>query len=145
MANKPKQQRQSGLDVVLSKGQRLDPSIKQLMKTAVKNKAALTAKQRRDRKRKRATYDVDPAIHQALQRIAKHEDTSASQVAEFLIAVGLLEYAKGNDDLLSALLDGRSLAHTMRFSWNLSIPEAWLQIIKNIQKQEAKKPTGWGI
>jgi len=142
MADKPK--RHSGLDIVMSGGQRLDPAIKEVLKNAVENKAALTAKQRRDRKRERASYDLDPFVQKALQYVAKKEDTSVSQIAGLLLAFGLREYVNSNVDLDSALMDGKTPAHTLRFSWNLGIPEDWLEDIKNMQK-ESKKPSGWGI
>ncbi len=139
-----KQKRHSGLDIVMSGGQRLDPAIKQVLKTAVENKAALTAKQRRDRKRQRASYDITSSIQGAIQYLAKKEDTSASQIVEMLLSFGLQAYVNGDVGLLSALMDSKSPAHTLRFSWNLSIPDEWMKIVENMQKQP-KKPNGWGI
>ena len=138
-----KQKRHSGLDIVMSGGQRLDPAIKEVLSNAVENKAALTAKQRRDRKRAKVTYDVAPPIQQAVESVAKKEDTSSSQIAALFLAFALQAYASKDEALLTAL-DAKVRARTPRFSWNLHLPDKWMEDIKNMRK-ESKKPTGWGI
>ena len=137
-----KRTRVSGLGVRMN-GVSVDPAVNELLKNAVENKAALTAKQRRDRKRQKVTYDMDPAVQSALQHAAKREDTSSSQLAMLLLAFALHAYANKDEALLAAL-DTKTPARTPRFSWNLDIPNGWLETIENMQK-EPKKRSGWGI
>lgn len=101
-----------------------DPKIAQLLHDAVENRAALTGKQRRDRARHKATYDLPPAVQAALQQVARREDTSASQIGEFLLAFALDAYRQRNQALMAAL-SARHPARTPRFSFNLEVPATW--------------------
>ena len=123
----------------------LDPAVAgYLKKDAVENKAALTPKQKRDRKRKRVMYDIDPTIKEVVQLLAKREDTSASQLVELLIVYGIRAYLRGDEELQEALaLETRTHANTLRFNWNLHIPEEWLLAL-DAYLAEAQKPKKWG-
>ena len=122
-----------------------DPdTLAQMRDSAVRNKAALTAKQRRDRQRKRVMYDIDPTVKEVAQLLAKREDTSASQLVELLIVYGIRAYLRGDEELQEALaLETRTHANTLRFNWNLHIPEEWLLAL-DAYLAEAQKPKKWG-
>ena len=123
----------------------LDPAVAgYLKKDAVENKAALTPKQKRDRKRKRVMYDIDPTVKEVVQLLAKREDTSASQLVELLIVYGIRAYLRGDSELQEALaLETRTHANTLRFNWNLHIPEEWLLALE-AYLSEVQKPKKWG-
>lgn len=119
-------------------------TLAQMRQSAVRNKAALTPKQKRDRKRKRVMYDIDPVVKDAAQLLAQREDTSASQFVEMLIVYGIRAYLRGDEELQGALaLEVRTHANTLRFSWNLHLPEAWLLALE-AYLAEAQKPQKWG-
>jgi len=123
----------------------LDPAVAGYLKRdAIENKAALTPKQRRDRKRKRVMYDIDPIVKDVVQLLAKREDTPASQFVEMLIVYGIRAYFRGDEELQEALaLEERSRANTLRFSWNLHLPEEWFLALE-AYLAEAQKPRKWG-
>ena len=130
----------SGLDI---KG--LDSDVRAtLLQGAVTNKAALTAKQRRDRQRTRVRYDISPTVKAAVEQIAKKEDTSASQIGEMLLAYGLLAYLRREDDLMQAMsVNTRKRSRTPRFYWDMELPQEWLLALE-AYLTEAKKPQKWG-
>lgn len=108
-------------------GLQIDPAVEKWQEEAALNLAALSKKQRRDRDRVRVKYDILPEMKAAIEAEAKEIDTSASQVAAFLLAWALNEYAAGNSDLRQALRDARMTARTLKFSYNLTIPEGWVR------------------
>jgi len=122
-----------------------DPdTLAQMRDSAVRNKAAMTAKQRRDRQRKRVMYDIAPAVKEVVQLLAKREDTSASQLVEMLIVYGLRAYLRNDPELAEALsLENRTRSRTPRFYWDLEIPEEWLLALE-AYLSEARKPKKWG-
>ncbi len=122
-----------------------DPdTLAQMRDSAVRNKAALTAKQRRDRQRKRVMYDIDPTVKEVAQLLAKREDTSASQLVEMLIVYGIRAYFRNDPELTEALsLENRTRSRTPRFYWDLEIPEEWLLALE-AYLSEAQKPKKWG-
>ncbi len=133
-------QRYSGLTA----GGRLDPKVAEMLQDAVPNKAALTAKQKRDRQRKRVMYDIDPTIKAVVQSFAKREDTSASQFVEILLAFGLRAYLRGDPELKQAMsLETRKRSRTPRFYWDLALPDEWMLMLE-AYLAEAKKPRKWG-
>lgn len=107
-------------------GLQIDPAVAKWQEEAVENLAALSKKQRRDRERVRVKYDILPEMKLAIETEAKLVDTSASQLAAFLLAWALKEYAAGNSDLRQAVRDARMAARTLKFSYNLTIPEGWV-------------------
>jgi hypothetical protein len=141
MARKNDKQRVGGFNV---RGSADPDALAQLKNSAVLNRAAMTAKQKRDRKRKRVMYDIDPVIKDVVQHIAKREDTSASQFVELLVAYGLRAYLRGDEELREAMaLDTRVVSRTPRFYWNLRIPEEWMLALE-AYLSEAQKPRKWG-
>ncbi len=103
----------------------IDPAVADWLKDAQTNRAALTRKQKADRKRVRVKYDFDPALKVTLEAGAKRIGTSASQFAAFLMQFAVKEWQGGNTEIQQALLDGKSPSKTMRFEWNLDAPAPW--------------------
>ncbi len=104
----------------------LDPAVAEWRKRAAENKAALTKKQRRDRARSRASYDLSPEVQRAVQQVAAEMSTSASQAVEMLLWYGIYQYRQGNAELHTAFEEGRRPARTPRFDWLYDPPKAWL-------------------
>ena len=117
-------------------GLRIDPSVREWLKNAAENPAALTAKQRRDRKRQRAIFDLPRDIQEVLRRVARKEDTSISQVVEMLLVFGLNAYIRGEESLREAFWDGKTPARTPRFSWNIEPPDEWLERLTKFLAKE---------
>ncbi len=122
-----------------------DPdTLAQMRDSAVRNKAAMTAKQKRDRRRKRAAYDIDPTVKAVVEQIAHREDTSASQVAEMFLAYAVRSYLRGESELQDALnLESRTRSRTPRFYWDLHLPSEWLLTLE-AYLSEARKSKKWG-
>lgn len=110
----------------------VDPGVADVLKKARENKAALTKKQKRDRLRCQALYDLPPALKAAIKEEAAHPDvsTSASQLAALLLAYGLKELRSGNEELTEALEAGKDPSRTMRFEWNVDLPEEWMALLE---------------
>lgn len=103
----------------------VDPAVADWLKDAQTNKAALTKKQKSDRKRVRVIYDLTPELKAAIETEAKRQGTSASQLAAFLLTFAVREARSGNAEIKEALLDGKRPSKTMKFDWNLEAPESW--------------------
>ncbi len=104
----------------------IDPSVAAMLKGAATNHAALTSKQKRDRKRVHVMYDLKPETKRAIVEAARKQGTSASQLAAFLLEFGIRELCAENPELAAALRDGKSASRTMKFAWNLDAPDDWL-------------------
>ena len=121
-------------------GLRVDPAIDELLATSVENRAALSTKQKRDRSRTKATYDLDPTLQQAIAATAKELDTSSSQVVAMFLAYGLAAYTRQETGLMDGLAV-RWPARTPRFSWNLRLPDDWRQAVERAAQKPL--PAGW--
>ncbi len=106
------------------KGLRLDPRIQELLEDASENRAALSRKQKRDRQRTKATYDLSPDVQAVIQQIARLEDTSASQVVEWLLTYAAVQYLDGDARLMEGFRI-KELSRTPRFSYNMQPPEEY--------------------
>lgn len=126
MAKQPARPRVGGLSGI-------DPDVAAFQKTAAQNPAALTKKQRRDRKRLRTIFDIEPELKAAIEHIAARESTSASQVAAMLLAYGLRTYARADAELREAFREDRTPARTPRFEWMISAPETWFSEIETFR------------
>jgi len=141
MSRKNDKQRVGGFNV---RGSADPDALAQLKNSAVPNRAAMTAKQKRDRKRKRVMYDIDPVIKDVVQHIARREDTSASQFVEMLVVYGLRAYLRGDEELQGAMaLNERERSRTPRFYWNLRVPDEWMLTLE-AYLSESQKPKKWG-
>ena len=123
-------------------GLRTDPKISQLLQDSVENRAALTKKQKRDRTRKKATYDLPPEIQDAVTEIAQKEDTSTSQIVDIFLAYAVEQYQQKEERIIEGMAD-RSPSRTPRFSWNLQIPPDWLQAVETVAGAAEDLPPGW--
>ena len=121
-----------------------DPAIAELLRGSVENRAALTRKQKRDRARSKATYDLPPGLQRAVAAVARREDTSSSQVVALCLAYALAAYV-GEEPGLMAGLSQRRPARTPRFSWNLEMPEAWQAAVAGLSQEggEESLPPAW--
>jgi len=141
MARKNVKRRVGGFNV---RGSADPDALAQLKNSAVPNRAAMTAKQKRDRKRKRAAYDIGPTIKAVVEAVAKKEDTSASQIAEIFLAYAVRAYLRGDKELRDALnLESRTRSRTPRFYWDLHFPDEWMLALE-AYLSEAQKPRKWG-
>jgi len=112
---RPQAERRRGLTV--------DPKVAQLLEESVENRAALSKKQRRDRSRSKATYDLSPDIQALVQKITALEESSASQVVEWLLTFACNEYLRNNPELAAGFAE-KEMSRTPRFVYNLLTPEA---------------------
>lgn len=121
-------------------GLKPDPAIADLLRSSVENRAALSKKQKLDRKRTKATYDLDPGLQDAFTALAKEWDTSTSQAVALCLAYALHAYDRKEPELLAAL-ETREVTRTPRFSWNLVIPAEWQETVRTWAGK--KLPPGW--
>ena len=105
------------------RGLTIDPKVAQLLEDSVENRAAQTKKQRRDRIRTKATYDLSPDAQALVQKITALEESSASQVVEWLLVFACNEYLRANPEVLVGF-QGKEISRTPRFTYNLLIPDA---------------------
>lgn len=109
---------------------RLDPAVREWLNDAAENPAALTAKQRWDRKRKKATYDLPPQIIKAINIIAQRERCSASNLVAVLLLHGLRLYGNNEIDVSNYA----RFSHSPRFENTLRIPmEELKEILDRLQ------------
>jgi len=105
-------------------GLKLDPAVAAWQKQAATNTAALTKKQRADRVRVRVKYDLDQKLKDVIEAEAKKADTSASQMAAFLLSYAVYQL-KHDPSIRAAISESTSPSSTMRFGFNLDAPENW--------------------
>ena len=98
---------------------------------SVENRAALSKKQKRERAHQKVTYDLPPALQDAVTAIAKREDTSASQRVALFLAYAVDAYLR-NEPILTTGLAERTHAGTPRFSWNLQTPPTWTTSVETL-------------
>lgn len=104
-------------------GLKVDPAVLDWQRSAATNAAALTKKQRQDRKRVRVKYDVSEELKRRIEEAAKAEGTSASQLAAFLLEWVMGQYEDEGSEVgaeLRELVDGAKVpSRSMRIEWNL--------------------------
>ena len=108
-------------------GLRVDPAVAEWQKTAAPNVAADTRKQARDRERVRVKADFPVELKTAVSGEADRLETSDSQLVAFLVAYGLKKLTDGDPTLVEALEGGRVWAKALRFRYDLTIPDDWLE------------------
>ena len=92
----------------------------------------------RDSERIRVKYDLDPELKAVIERIAKREDTSASQIAQLLLGWAVQMYAKDNQKLLASISNCKLRSRTPRFGWNLRLPRRWTAFFSQFIPTEIK-------
>jgi hypothetical protein len=105
------------------RGLTVDPKVAQLLEESVENRAALTKRQRRDRSRTKATYDISPDVQALVQKISAMEESSTSQVVEWLLTFACNEYLQANPEVIIGFRK-KEISRTPRFTYNLLTPEA---------------------
>ena len=113
-------------------GMRLDPAVIEFQKKAATNTAALTKKQKADRRRngRQVKLDLISAERKALlEWIAGQEGTSVSQAGNLLLAWAMRGYLRKDEEIHVAFEEGRLPARTPRFEWNVREPEEWANLL----------------
>jgi hypothetical protein len=67
--------------------------------------------------------------------MARVVDTSVAQLANFFIAYGAITYLT-DEEFRQELEAHRTHARTMKFLWNLNLPEEWLELIQDTLPEE---------
>jgi hypothetical protein len=114
----------------------IDPAMKAFKKSAPENTAALTAQQRRDRKRAELQVKLDlscPERKAALEMIARQEKTSVSQAGNLLLAWAMTAYFLGEEKIHDAFYEGHEFSRSPRFEWNIQEPESWARILDDFE------------
>lgn len=103
---------------------KIDPGAQAWLDKGAQNPATVTRKQRKDRARVRARYDIAPELKAAIEEEARSlkVDTSFSQFAELLLEYGLAAYRAG--DLDEVIYRVRKRSRSLRFIWDLDLGEA---------------------
>lgn len=117
-------------------GIRVDPAVVAFQQRAATNTAALTSKQRADRRRRALQVKLDlasPTRKSLLEWIAEREKTSMSQAGNLLLAWAMREYLRGEAKICEAFEEGKSPARTPRFEWNVCEPENWARLLDNFR------------
>lgn len=96
----------------------LDPAVDRLIAAGEQRRQLAREREKsRDRRGRRAVYDLDPELIEAVKAIAAEHGVPASQVAAVLLTVGLEALAAGEVDL-EAL---KTPSDSPRFEWNLDL------------------------
>lgn len=109
-------------DAPAGDGARVDSAVVAWSKDAARNKGVLSRKQKADQARVRVKYDLPPELKQEIEQAAREEKTSASQLAAFLLAWAMREYAGGSEELREALADAARPSRALRFERDLELP-----------------------
>lgn len=103
-------------------GLQLDPiAAEQYRRSATTNRAALTDKQKSDRKRTSLRVDCPRWLKDLVADRAAAEDVSISQMAAFLLAWALDQHARGNTDLVEQIADNKTLTRSLNAKYALSL------------------------
>lgn len=103
-------------------GQVVDPAVADWQERAALNAASLTAKQRKDRERVVAKYDLPDWLKSQVEAEALEEETSASQLAAFLIAWALRDLRQKDKQIVDALFEAKRPSRSLRFGSLVEIP-----------------------
>lgn len=88
-------------------------------RTQALDKKGRERKRTEARKKRRATYDLPPALKQRIAALGKEHQCPASQIAHLLLLHGLKELEAGNIEIESRKYPSKSPL----FEWNLRIDE----------------------
>jgi len=93
-------------------------------------------KREKELARVRVKYDLDPDLKGMVERIARQEDTSASQMAQLLLGWAVGMYAKEDAKLLASIQYSKVPAKTNRFGWNMRIPRRWGELFARFLRED---------
>ncbi len=108
------------------RGVSLDPAVTSILGDGDRRqqRRSMTAKERYDAKRVRATYDIEMWLRDAVKREADRLGTSASQLATLLIAQALGEYVSGEGEMVDFVYQSkRPRPDALRIECDLVIPD----------------------
>lgn len=108
-----------------------------LSQGAVTNRAAMTAKQKRDGARVRVRLDVPQTIKETLATAAADEQTSTSQLGAFLLAWSLTLYLDGNKELKTLLQASTYFSRSPRVPISIDL-EGVLKLLKESAEYPAR-------
>lgn len=101
-------------------GLQLDPAVlARLNQSAATNKAALTARQRRDQKRISLRLDCPAWLKSEAERLAKDEEVSISHFSDFLLAWAMRQYRAGDPELNAAISANRFATRSLKARFGL--------------------------
>jgi hypothetical protein len=118
----------------------LDPAVADLL-SVMEQKQSNQQLSRRERQKKnkehakitarreqRVTYDLPPAMRQAIKDLAEHHSVPASQIVTLALARLIQEINAGSVEIS----DFKQPSRSPRYDWNLVFPEALLEpAVKN--------------
>ena len=78
---------------------------------------------------------LDLPLNELMMLMARVVDTSVAQLANFFIAYGAITYLT-DEEFRQELEAHRTHARTMKFLWNLHLPEEWLELIQDTLPEE---------
>ena len=78
---------------------------------------------------------LDLPLDQLMVIMARIVDTSVAQLSNFFIAYGAVAYLT-DEDFRQQIEAHRTYARTMKFLWNLHLPEEWLALIQEALPEE---------
>jgi hypothetical protein len=118
MANEPQRRRTIDPSVadILSDGTRRQSELHLPLRE--RKKKARERKKIRERKERRVTYDLPPALRQRISETADEQGVPASQLATLLLRFGLKALDSGEIDLAN---HPRKPSKSPRYDWNLVI------------------------
>lgn len=87
------------------------------------------------RREARATYDLPPALRQAIKQLSEEERVPASQVVTLALARFLFDYQNDNISLYELKTPSRS----PRYDWNLAVPS---ELLAAFSKKKRTRKTG---
>ena len=101
-------------DETLFGGIQVDPGLAEAFgRSAARNRAAETEKEKRDRKRVYQRVDMPQWLKERLFAAAEGEDVSASQWSAFLLAWAMTRWAAGDADLAAAVEENKTLTRSL--------------------------------
>jgi len=80
---------------------------------------------------------LDLPLDQLMTLMARVVDTSVAQLSNFFIAYGAIAYLS-DKELRKEIEAHRTRARTMKFLWNLHLPEEWLELIQEALPEEER-------
>jgi hypothetical protein len=93
-------------------------------------KRKMTAKERYDAERVKASYDCPRWLREAVKQAASERGTSASQFATFLLSWALAELERGNEELRDLLWRSREARpDALRIEYDIEIPDSLHRVI----------------
>lgn len=100
---------------------KVDPQTSKWLQGGAQNPKTETGKEKAERQRQRARYDIDPRLKAAIEKAARSADidTSYTQFAEILLTVAMAQFLEGK---LDKYFQKRSFSRSLRFRYDYKVP-----------------------